>query len=379
MKSKTIILSSQDNKTSGRGILTLFEENGLLQCKLRLYNIEKLNIYCKIGVYHNNEVSSANLLEKNGIYTSSLVGSFDMEKDFYAAIIDTLNNNQVLISGGTYAGYFFNNESVFNQVEKEKPETNLFYGNSAEESHNPYEVLSAMGSFGYAQDDKKDSAQDDNFSDELKTKNEDLKTPENPCEDNNKCLNCKYKEYFYSHVEHEVDDNLCDSECCASGNEEPRNSSEALRAMGSFDSAQDYSEGCLHTADSAQDDSYNEELKIKTPNIKDSLIPQFQYVFENYEADETLNNLIPNSKFVKINEKKSQLGAEKLEQYSIGAIYDEDEMKYICYAVLCDYNTPAPQELGEHYQWLPLDKDDPLSEGYYIVFQDATDLKIVEL
>ena len=59
--------------------------------------------------------------------------------------------------------------------------------------------------------------------------------------------------------------------------------------------------------------------------------------------------------------------------------YKDEEMKYICYAVMCNYNTPAPTELGDYYQWLPLDKEDPLSEGYYIVFQDASDLKILEL
>ena len=56
-----------------------------------------------------------------------------------------------------------------------------------------------------------------------------------------------------------------------------------------------------------------------------------------------------------------------------------DEIKYICYAVMRSTNCQPPKELGEHYQWLPLDKDDPLSDGYFIVFQDATDLKIVEL
>ncbi|MBO5954791.1 MAG: hypothetical protein J6Q13_02335, partial [Clostridia bacterium] len=124
-----------------------------------------------------------------------------------------------------------------------------------------------------------------------------------------------------------------------------------------------------------QNNKINENINNNEQNenlsVLSAIIPQFKYVFENYPQDETLNNLIPNSKFVKINENN--------EQYSIGAIYEEDEMKYICYAVLCNYNSPAPQELGEHYQWLPLDKEDPLSEGYYIVFQDAKDLKIVEL
>ena len=81
--------------------------------------------------------------------------------------------------------------------------------------------------------------------------------------------------------------------------------------------------------------------------------------------------LISNSKFVKINENGNN--------YSIGAIFEGVEMKYICYAVKCEYNAQVPSEIGEHYQWLPLDKEDPMSEGYYVVFQDAKDLKIVEM
>ena len=69
MKSKTIILSSPNDKQtspSGRGILTIHEENDLLMCRIRLYNVPELNRDCKIGVYHNKKVYSANLLSKNG-------------------------------------------------------------------------------------------------------------------------------------------------------------------------------------------------------------------------------------------------------------------------------------------------------------------------
>ena len=72
MKSKTIILSKEDEK--GRGILTLFQDEDLLQCRIRLYNMPKLTRFCKLGIYHNKEVFSANLLEKSGVYTSSMVG-----------------------------------------------------------------------------------------------------------------------------------------------------------------------------------------------------------------------------------------------------------------------------------------------------------------
>lgn len=311
MKSKTIILSQNENK--GRGILTLFQENDLLQCRIRLYNIEKLSRYCKIGVYHNNEVYSANLLERNGVYESSIVGDFDIDKDFYTAIIDTLNNNQVILSGGTYAGYFFNDNSVFEKeqnsfknIEKENPNTNLFtYTEEVASTHN--------------------------FD----------KTNFDECADScDKCANCKYKEYFYN--QNIIQDNV--------------NTSNKI---------------VQHTQNNNEIETPKEPENENKKSVIQAIIPQFKYVFENYEQDEILNALIPNSKFVKISENN--------EQYSIGAIYENDEMKFICYAVMCNYNTPAPAELGEHYQWLPLDKEDPLSEGYYIVFQDATDLKILEM
>lgn len=290
MKSKTIILSSE--KATGRGILTLFEENDLLKCKLRLYNTEKLNKYAKIGVYHNNEVSTANLLERDGVYLSSLVGNFDINGDFYAAIIKTDNNNEVLLSGGTYAGFYFNDNSVFDEKDKNLDEENI-----------------------------STSEQNDLSKDEF-------------CD---KCINCKYKEYFYS--EHNVE-NL-NSENVAKLNQENEQQSEPE----------------------------NETPKENVPTILEQIVPQFKYIFENFPKNDELCAKISNSKFVSMGEG----------EYSLGAIYENDNIKYICYAVKCAYNSPVPDELGEHYQWLPLDADDPLSDGYYIVFQDASDLKIIEV
>jgi len=308
MKSKTIIISAEDKE--GRGILTIYEEEDLLKCKLRLYNVEKLNRYCKLGIYHQKEVFSANLLEKEGIYISSMVGDFDMDKDFYAAIVDTSQNNKVMLSGGTYAGYFFNDnkdfekENIFENIEKEKPYTSI-YPKEYEEQET-IEIL--------------DKSEENN------------KSENNKCEDCEKCKKCKYKEYFYSqNQENEKVENLSNQTI-----EKPK----------------------------------EKEIE-QTKTLIESIVPQFDYDFNNYEEDKTLTSLIPNSKFVKINENQ--------ESYSIGAIYENEEMKYICYAIMKNYNISPPEELGEHYQWLPIDKEDPLSEGYYVVFQDAKDLKIVEL
>ena len=108
-----------------------------------------------------------------------------------------------------------------------------------------------------------------------------------------------------------------------------------------------------------------------TSSIIESLVPQFEYIFKTFPECAELNTRIPNSRFVTI--------AENNSTYCLGAIYEADNLKYICYAVPANYNAPIPEELGEHHQWLPLDPEDPLSDGYHIVYQDAHDLKIIEV
>ena len=182
--------------------------------------------------------------------------------------------------------------------------------------------------------------------------------------DCDKCKTCKYKEYFYS--KHSFDETE-NPDVSTSEIETPLNND-------CVHSTCDYND---KKTEDVKDDKFSHETrddclkKSENTSVLEALIPQFNYVFENYPKDDVLTGLLPDSRFVKISERN--------EEYSIGVIYKENEIKYICYAVLCDYNNPAPSELGPHYQWLPLDKEDPLSEGYYIVFQDAQDLKIVEL
>ena len=291
MKSKTIILSSQENNIkSGRGIVTIYHDNDLLSLKLRLYNISKLSRTCKIGIYHNGEVFSANILEKNGFYTSSMVGDFDLDKDFYIALINTDLNNKVILCGGTYAGYYFNDNSVFENHVESTP------------THEMEEVKEHL--------------------------NQPCKSTEHTC------ANCKYKEYFFNSTEKTTSNPIIQAE--------------------------------------KNDDLIEKfEKNNEKTSILASIVPQFDYIFENYEANEELTALIPQSKFVTMHENG--------EEYSIGAIYENNEIKYICYAIKCNYNISPPEELGEHYQWLPLEKEDPLSEGFYIVFQDAKDLKIIKL
>ena len=295
MKTKTIILSNpnQNFSNSGRGILSFYIEDEILICKLRLYNITALDQFTKLAIYHENEVYSANLLHRNGCYESSLVGDFDIDKDFYAAVIDTSNNNSIIIAGGTYAGFFF--------------ESSLF-----------------------------EEKQNQTINESLSKNNFENNTPNIDFDNCKDCTNCKYKEYFYENSQK------------LAANFQPITNIEQHE----------------------QTIPAEEHKQRNSDNLLENIVPQFDYIFEKYPSNQELSKLIENSKFVDI-EENSQV-------FSIGVIYEKTEIKYLCYAVKSYYNQPAPNELGEHFQWLPSDPEDPLSDGYYIVFQDAIDLKIVE-
>lgn len=326
MKTKTIIISSQKENSNARGILTIFSENGILSCRIRLYNVNNLSKFCKLGIYHENEVFSGNLLENDGVFTCSIFGDFDIDKDFYSAIVDTSNNNEVILSGGTYAGYYFNDDSVFNDLTYDVE---------------PVPVI-------------------DSDSPEVASIHD--------CSDCEKCSNCEYKKYFFEHNTGHEETPIMLNTTKPDVYQTEKETMSDTKCENIYDASKSE---MVQTETPNTQTPINENIEQTTESLFNSIIPQFKYVFENYEANTQLNNLIPNSKFVSI--------CEGGENYSIGAIYSDDEIKFLCYAVQKESSINPPPELGEHYQWLPLDIEDPLSEGYFVVFQDAHDLKIVEL
>ncbi len=367
MKTKTIILSSPNNEGNARGILTLYMEDDLLKCKLRLYSAPTLNRYCKLGVYHKGQVYSSNFIERAGVYYSSLVGDFDMDADFYTALVLTDQENKVLLAGGTYAGYFLEDtEAILNS-----DEFNSGTGKNDEDERVEYEECTHN----------------------LETKCIDA--------DEDKCTKCKYKEFFYSNFKENLADynenahkntttnidaiktNEKSSQTYANystntkendkENKSPTHSLESITNVEHTHSNNVNEESEINVANNSEnsDKENNHSPAQPTQEILSQIVSQFNYVFENYPTDDELNSRIENGKFVKVQ--------DGTDNYSIGAIYSGGEMEYICYAVARNYNEPAPEELGKYYQWLPLDSEDPLSAGYYIVYQSAKDLKIVEI
>lgn len=97
----------------------------------------------------------------------------------------------------------------------------------------------------------------------------------------------------------------------------------------------------------------------------DEVKQQINELFESYPEEDFLKQIIPNSKWVRVDYEG------KGEYYVVGLIYEEGDLKYICYGVPGLYQAKPPVELEGIAQWLPLDTEKPEDYGYWISYQDA--------
>lgn len=120
--------------------------------------------------------------------------------------------------------------------------------------------------------------------------------------------------------------------------------------------------------DELEKDIFQEENK-KLNNLEGNqffelISEQIDDLFENYPRVDELEELLPNSKWVKIDFENDG------NEYVLGLIYDQFDLKYICYGVPGEFNSVPPKQLGE-CQWLPLNPKEP-GDGYWVIYQDAS-------
>lgn len=93
---------------------------------------------------------------------------------------------------------------------------------------------------------------------------------------------------------------------------------------------------------------------------------QIDKMFDINKQEKVLDDIIPNSKFCRV-EFDDNSG-----HYVFGVVYENNYPKYLCYGVPAKKDNPPPPELSGYYQWLPVDVDDANGNGYYMMYQDAT-------
>ena len=92
---------------------------------------------------------------------------------------------------------------------------------------------------------------------------------------------------------------------------------------------------------------------------------QIDGLFGKYPEEDFLNQIIPNSKWVKIDYEQNG------EYYVVGLMYENDKIKYVCYGVPAVFEEEPPKELSGYPIWFSIDKEDPNGFGYWLTYQDA--------
>ncbi len=109
-----------------------------------------------------------------------------------------------------------------------------------------------------------------------------------------------------------------------------------------------------------------ESTEVEIPAFLNRLKPQIDKLFESNPIENNLQNLIPNSKWVKVDYEDDG------DFYVFGLLSDEKgQVKYVCYGVPAVFEDEAPKELSGYPIWVPLDKSKQQGFGYWLTYQDA--------
>lgn len=120
-----------------------------------------------------------------------------------------------------------------------------------------------------------------------------------------------------------------------------------------------------HIQSTKNEKSVSEDLDAN--HFFEMVKPQVDNLFSKSERFVELEEKISDTEWVKV-----PYLSEENDHYIIGKIYSDNEVTHLCYGIPAkNKNAPPPANLEKYCQWLPLDVNDPQSEGYFVMYQDA--------
>ena len=106
-------------------------------------------------------------------------------------------------------------------------------------------------------------------------------------------------------------------------------------------------------------------------NFYQSVKPQIDDMFVRYPAERRLSALVPNSKWVRVD-------VDADDYYVVGVLFDLSLPIFVCYGIPGVRSVPPPAEIADASVWLPLDPARPEGEGFWVIYQSATDGKCIK-
>ena len=329
LKKRSIVLSDATGDTNKKAVLSLEEDGVGINGRLRLYNFsfEPAGI-SSLGFYVDKKVYKAGLTLKGHMVYEFFLSLLQIPNKFSCAVVNFQNAQATPILYGSSDG---NQDDI--------------YGNIITEISNDSSVQNTknvLDKFGVDFDEEEKKQIDKDIDNAL-------------CESGN-CAECVYKKYFYeNHKSQKFSQNVM----TAQSDEKENNGS-------SFEN----NFNVIDEKEKIPQDSQKDENAQKTESeiiFFDKLKPQIDKLFENNPVEDNLQNLIPDSKWVKVEYE------EDGDFFVFGLLYDDKQnVRYVCYGVPAVFDEEPPKELSGYPIWLPLDRKNEKGFGYWLTYQDAT-------
>ncbi len=130
--------------------------------------------------------------------------------------------------------------------------------------------------------------------------------------------------------------------------------------------------GCRYREAFYAEEKEEQPIEVKTTYYSE-VSDQLKNLFDTCEKETVLEEIIPNSKWVKVDY------ANDGNYYVVGLIYEDDTLKFVCFGVPGYYASESPKELEGLCKWVPVDSSKPFEFGYWITYQDAKTGENVEV
>lgn len=339
LKKKSIVLSSLNKKSNEKAVLTLEEDGSTLTGNLRLYNFaHNLSGISSLGFYVGNKVYKAGLTLKSNMLYNFFISLTEIPNKFSCAVVNFQNAVATPILFGSCEG---NNDEIFASIIQELQSDNSL--------KNTKQVL-----------DKYDVDFDDEEKEVIEKEIDDA-----VC---GNCETCIYKKFFYENSSKNEQKNEKNCEKSVKNDDFSLKSDfQELKEINKLDEKQEiFANKITQNLDS--ENKQNEINKdLESDFFFNKLKPQIDKLFAENPLEDSLQNLIPSSKWVKVEYEDDG------DFYVFGLLYDEDEnVKFVCYGVPAVFEEEPPKELSGYPVWLPLDEDKQDGFGYWLTYQDAS-------
>ncbi len=319
---RTLILNDINNISSGKkGVITLENFNGGIKGQLKLYNFKEYPKNVAIGLSSGQDVVKVPLQIKESTVDFMVKKEINLQEKLSCGLVDIQEaTNPKIVVGGT--------SNYLND-----------WADKVEQAFYDAQILSREEIY---------DASDKEIEQEITT----VLRQDKEFEDCSKCEKCKYKKAFFEkETTVEKSNNIKNIEQILST---------ATMAEQTEESSENISENKNQNSEENKD---NQDTELDFYNqIKD----QIDDLFAKHKIEDSLQSIIPNSKWVKV-EYQDMPG-----HYVMGIIYNDNNIpEFIGYGLPAQNNDNPPKDLAEYAQWLPVAQEGE-QMGYWIVYQSAS-------